>query len=355
MLKNLLSEIRVYFNETIWEIKPEELALPKRLWIHFLQICSLTFRRFDEENCYLHASALTFYSLLAIVPVLATAFAIAKGFGFEGGLEAQLRERFSDQKQVMEQAISFSRRLLEDAQGGIIGGVGILVMLWSVIKMLGNIENSFNEIWEIQKSRSLSRKFADYLAVVLICPIVFTTASSINFFLIGYFESAAEVGFILSKIGPVLLQALRFIPFILLWVVFSFLFLFMPNRSVSPISGLFAGFLTTILYLTAQWIYITFQIGVGQYGTIYGSFAALPLFLIWLQLSWVIVLGGAAFCAAFEKILILTEPLPRKLNVLRKSDSTSPPAVPASSQSIVVSGPGFTVTISPENVEISDG
>jgi len=247
---------------------------------------------FSRDECALKASALTYYSLLSVAPLLAVLFGIAKGFGFEKHLEAQILEQVQ-QQQVAETVISIAYSLLEQSEGGLIAGMGVIALLWSCIGLFGNIESSLNAIWKVKKQRSFSRKFSDYLAIVIFCPIFFVASSSVSIFVMTKIISASQASGVYETVSPLIYLAFHFFPLVLNWVLFSFLYVYMPNTHVNLKYAIAAGVIAGTAYQIVQWIYIHFQIGVSSYGAIYGSFAAIPLFLGWLQVSWLIVLAGA--------------------------------------------------------------
>ena len=298
MIKKIINFIKT----DIWRIPTRTLSRKKSFLIKQLRIILLALRGFDEDKCSLRASALTFYSLLSIVPVFAMIFGIAKGFGFEQRLETQLYEKFPGQEEVIIQIVTFARSLLENTRGGIIAGIGVVLLFWTVIKVLGNIEKSFNDIWGIKKLRTIGRRFTDYISVILICPLLLILSSSIMVFINKQVASATEKVVILSAIGPFIYLMLKMLPYCILWGVFTFIYLFMPNTKVNLKSGLLGGIVAGTIYEITQGIYITFQVGVAKYNAIYGSFAALPLFLVWLQLSWLIVLLGAEISFAHQNV-----------------------------------------------------
>lgn len=291
-----------FLTTDIWRVRAKRLTGRKSLWIRPLRVALLAVRGFNEDNCQLRASALTFYSLLSIVPVVAVGFGIAKGFGLEKILEAQLLERMEGQREVAERIIGFSHALLENAKGGAIAGVGVAVLFWTVIKVLGNIEKSVNDIWGIKRARTFGRKLADYLSVMMICPVLLITASSMTLLLMTQVTAIIERLSFVGYLGSVVVFALGFLPYAVLWVVFTFIYAFMPNTKVNFKSALCAGILAGTIYQITQFGYVTFQIGVSKYGAIYGSFAALPLFLVWLQVSWLIVLFGAEISFAHQNV-----------------------------------------------------
>ena len=195
-----------------------------------LRIIYDSVRGFIEDDCYSKASALTYYSLLSIVPVLAVLFGIAKGFGFEQALEKEIIVRFSEQREVMDRLIQFAYTWLHNAKGGIIAGIGTVVLLWSILGLLSNVENALNAIWKIPVGRSYSRKISDYLASMLICPIFFVTSSSITVFLSTQIEATAHSNVIAEAVSPLLLYILKLFPYFLSWVLFTFIYLFMPEH-----------------------------------------------------------------------------------------------------------------------------
>lgn len=298
----MIQKILNFIKNDIWRIRVKTLPKSKSALIKPLRVILLALRGFDEDKCQLRASALTFYSLLSIVPVVAMAFGIAKGFGFEKMLENQLMTRFPGQEEVLAQVVAFAQRLLENTKGGALAGIGVAVLFWTVIKVLGNVEKSFNDIWGIRQARSMGRKFADYLSIMLICPVLLIVASSATVFIATQIRLLAENVTALGAVTPIIFSLLKLLPYAVIWVLFTFIYIFMPNTKVNFKSGILAGIVAGTVYQIAQWAYVGFQIGVAKYNAIYGSFAALPLFLAWLQLSWLIVLFGAEISFAHQNV-----------------------------------------------------
>lgn len=295
----MIARIVNFIRTGIWRIRLQGLSPAKSFFIRLLRIVLLALRGFREDNCNLRASALTFYSLLSTVPVLAMAFGIAKGFGFEKLLRRQILEKFSAQQEVASHLVDFAHSLLESAKGEVIAGIGIAVLFWTVIRVLSSIEESFNDIWGIKRARSVTRKFSDYLSIALICPILLIMSSSATVFIAGRIGIAAQR---ITLLGPAASILLKFMPYLLTWVLFTFIYIFMPNTKVRLRSGIVAAIIAGTLFQILHLIYIKSQIGIVRYGTIYGSFAALPLFLVWLQISWLTVLFGAEVSFAHQNV-----------------------------------------------------
>ena len=276
-------------------------------------------QEFIQKDYFSKASALTYYSLLSIVPVLAIAFGIAKGFGFETSLEKEILYRFQEQKELANLVIKFAYTWLEHARGGLIAGIGIIFLFWSVFTLLSSIENVLNEIWNVKEARSVPRRFSDYLAIILICPIVVFISSSLTIYISTQVTETARTNDWIHAVSPYYFQLLRLSPFVLSWILFSFLYIFVPNTKVSFYTGITAGILAGTAFQLWQWLYIHFQTSISNYGAIYGSFAALPLFLLWMQYSWLIVLIGAEGAFHLENALTLPKPrLGPTLNVSAK-------------------------------------
>jgi membrane protein len=289
-----------FIRQDIWRIRRTHLPPGKSFILKLVRVLILSIRGFDEDKCQLRASALTFYSLISIVPVAAMAFGIAKGFGFEKLLEAQLKSKLAGHEDILDKVMEFSNALLANTQGGLIAGVGLVVLFWAVLKVLGQIEESFNDIWGVKEKRSLGRMFGDYLSLMLVCPVLLILSGSMTVFVTTQVNLILEKFTILGGFAPFLLWLLKLLPYTLMWGLFTFLYLFMPNTKVRLSSGLLAGIVAGTTFQIVQWVYITFQVGVVKYNAIYGSFAALPLFLAWLQLSWLIVLYGAELSFAHQ-------------------------------------------------------
>jgi membrane protein len=298
----LISKFFAFIRIDIWRIRLDDLPFGKSFLIKQLRIILLAFRGYLEDRCLLRASSLTFYTLLSIVPVVAMFFGVAKGFGFERRLERELFERFPGQEEVLGQVINFANSLLEETQGGLIAGIGMLVLFWSVLKVLGHIEMALNDIWEIKKQRSWVRKFTDYLSIILISPILVLMSGSATVFITTQVTQIAQEVKLLGAVSPLISLLLKFTPYVLIWALFTILYIIMPNTKVNFKAGLLGGVVAGTLYQIAQGAYISFQIGAAKYNAIYGSFAALPLFLMWVQISWWIVLFGAELSFANQNV-----------------------------------------------------
>jgi len=295
----LIKKLSHFFNHKLWRVRIDKLDKKQGFFLRQLRIFTLAINGFNEDKCLLKATALTYYTLFSIVPVIALAFAIAKGFGYQETLQQNLLLKFNDQKDVLLQAFVYADKMLANTQGGLIAGVGIILLLWSVIKLLSSTENSFNEIWEIKRDRTWTRKITDYLSIMLIGPIFIILSGGLTVWLKTGLDTVASN---VSMISPIVFIFFKLFAFVLIWAMFIFLYMALPNTKVTFKGAAMGSLVAAILFEILQWAYVTSQIGVAEYNKIYGSFAALPLFLIWIQYSWFVVLFGAELTFAHQNV-----------------------------------------------------
>lgn len=300
-IQHKATKISRFLSTGMWRAEESEPPRNHPFFIQIMHIISIAVRKFITDNCALRASALTFYSLLSVVPVIALAFGIAKGFGLEKHLEQQLYERLIGQEEVLEKIITFARSLLENSKGGLVAGIGVAVLLWSAIYSLRNIEDAFNKIWR-SNPRSFIRRFTDYLAIMIAGPLLIIISSSVTVYITT--QVAAMTGELGSPqiAGLLIFWMVKLLPFCLIWLLFIMVYTVLPNTRVRFLSSVIAGVVAGTIFQVFQGVYISAQVLLTKYNAIYGSFAALPLFMIWLQFSWMIALFGAQIGYAHQHI-----------------------------------------------------
>jgi membrane protein len=289
-------------NDAIWHTPLSEISRGKTFLFKQLRIFLLAAKGFTNDKVNLRASALTFYSLLAIIPVVAIAFAIAKGFGLEANLKELIFEKFQSQKEVLNFMQTEAENALQATQGGYIAGVGMVILFWSVMSLLNHIESSFNHIWQIRSSRPWYRKFTDYLTIMLIAPVFIILSSSITVFISTGLTDFITKAPILDFFKPLISFLIKFAPYFISWLTLTILFIIMPNAKVKFVPALISGIIAGTILQGIQWLYIDLQFGITKLSAIYGSFAAVPLFIIWLQSSWIVVLLGAEISFANQNV-----------------------------------------------------
>jgi membrane protein len=291
----LIKNSRLFISEKLWHIRLDKVDKRQGFLIRQLRIFSLAVQGFNQDKCLTKATALTFYTLFSIVPILALGFAVSKGFGLEKDLQTQILQKYPEYHDVLTNAFVYANSMLSNAKGGIIAGFGIVLLLWSVLKLLVNMEADFNEIWEIKKGRSWVRKITDYLTVMLVSPLLLIISGGL---IVAIQTKIGNIG-MLGFVGTIFIKLLAYS---LMTSVFTFLYLVLPNTKVNFRSAAVASVIATILFELLGWAYVKFQIGASSLSAIYGGFAALPLFLIWVQYSWYVVLFGAEIAFANQNV-----------------------------------------------------
>jgi len=268
-----------------------------------------------RDQCLLRASALTYITVLSLVPLLALSFAIAKGFGFYHAFVHDVISPFLDRTfgpskipgvgsapaesgLAMRDAIDQVLGFVDGTKFGALGIVGLLALLWTGLKLLGAVEQAFNDIWDAARPRTLMRKVADYMAMVVVTPIFIFAAAGITTAAQG--SSFARFLRESAGLGVVIDVGIQVAPLLALWASFTFLYFAMPNARTKFSSAVLGGFVAAVLWQSALLLHIKFQVGVAGYNAIYSSFAAVPIFLVWVNVSWVIVLLGAELCFAHQ-------------------------------------------------------
>ena len=277
----------------IWRVQRDEVSAVRFFFYKLLKMLLLTVEWFLDKKMFVAAASLTYSTLLAIVPIIAVVFAIARGFGYNIYIEQWFRDSLSSQPQAAEIIISFVNSYLIHTKSGVFLGIGLLFMLWTVIMLIDNIEQVFNDIWQVNKPRSIYRTITDYTSMFFLAPIGIVVTSGLTLAVTSFAGSNLSETYVL---GPLLRFLIDLTPFLLMSAVFIFLYVFMPNTKVNFSSAIVPGILAGCAMQGLQFAYIHSQIWVTGYNAIYGSFAALPLFLLWLQISWIICLFGANLC-----------------------------------------------------------
>lgn len=271
----------------------------RRLLVGIVRRAILTTRLFLREKMQFRASALTYSTLLSVVPLLAIIFAIAKGFGLDSYTEQWIRDNIVAKPEVTDTLVGFVRSYLSHTQGGIFLGFGLIMLLWTLFNLTDSIEATFNQIWQVRQPRAIFRKITDYTAVFFLLPVFIVVTSGLTIFA---YSAAREVVPDVLLLRPAAQTLVQTLPYFLLCLFFTALFAFMPNTQVKLRSAFIAGVPTGILFQLLQVGYIHSQVWLSSYNAIYGSFAALPLLMLMCQLSWTITLFGATLCYVDQNI-----------------------------------------------------
>jgi membrane protein len=279
----VLERSRVFLGERVWEPSAERLTPWRRISYRWMRIALLVYQGFARNRLHFLAFALTYMTLLSLVPILVFAFALARAFELHEKLKPLVLEQFgSGVEPVANQLLA----AVDETKVAALNAVAVAFVLWAVIRGLSTFEAAFNTIWGVHRSRSLVRKFTDYLSVVVVSPLLIAVAMGTT----GALESTTVLVEIL-RFPPIRIFA-SILPFVVTWAGFTFLYVFLPNTKVHLRSAIAGALVAGTVYQLTQWGYFHFQVGLTRLGALYGVFASLPFFMIWLQVAWMIVLVG---------------------------------------------------------------
>ena len=283
-----------FVTEDVWEIDVTSLSARRSLPIRLLRVGQIVFRGFQEDDLPVHASALTFVTLMSLVPMLAVAFALLKGFGFGqervqvllGWTEAMPAEFQAFIQQVLD--------IVSTTNFAAMGWVGLGFVIFTAILVLGSVEITFDRIWGVTRSRNVLRKVANYVSILVLVPVLIGIAGTLETTLHG------AVPFMPQAVGSAVRSIMRLTTLFTTWLAFFCLYMFLPNTRVRVLPAIISSLAGAIVWVIWQRAFITLQLGVARYNAIYGTFASVPIFLAWLYTSWVIILLGAELAFALQ-------------------------------------------------------
>ncbi|MBD5233472.1 MAG: YihY/virulence factor BrkB family protein [Bacteroidales bacterium] len=281
-----------YFNTGVW-------SDPRRKWwINMLRTINLSMNSFLNRDIQTQACAMTYRTMLAVVPALAMFIAIGRGFGIQTILQEELYSVFPAQKVAIAYAMNFVDSYLQQASEGIIVGVGLVFLLYTLISLISNVEDTFNYIWGQKTGRSLWRKISDYSTMLILLPLLLICASGASILL----SSTLRTIFHFSFMTPVITLLLEALKVVMTFLFFAAVYMLIPNAKVKFTNAFISGVLAGTGFLLLQWAFVSGTLYVAKYNAIYGSFAFLPLMLLWMQLAWVICLAGAVVCYSSQNV-----------------------------------------------------
>ena len=285
-----LQQLREFIQYDLWRQSHMEIHAPKkRLLYRFLQTIILVARGFKDQVLVVRANSLSFALLFAFIPMLALIYAIARGFGFEETVQNIISSSFLAEANVAPVLLEWIERYLDTARGGLFLGIGLIVLIWAVYAFFNMLENSFNCIWNVKQSRSFARRMTNYVMTLLLVPVLVVVTSGISIFL----NSTEILAPVLDGILPIRKFMLRFLPFVATAGVFTWIFIAIPNTKVKFSSAIIPGILMGLLYQLVQALSMFLVVLFTRMSIVYGAFSAIPLVLIWLNITcWLLLIGS---------------------------------------------------------------
>ena len=296
-MKSRIQRLREFIQYDLWRQPHMEIHAPKkRLLYRFLQTITLVARGFKDQVLVVRANSLSFALLFAFIPMMALIYAIAKGFGFEEILKHTISSSFLAEANVAPVLIEWIERYLETARDGLFLGIGLIVLIWAVYAFFNMLENSFNSIWNVKQSRSFGRRLTNYVMTLLLVPVLVVVTSGISIFM----NSTEVLSSVLQAIEPIRKFMLRFIPFVATSAVFTWIFIAIPNTKVKFSSAIIPGVVMGLFYQVVQALSMFLVVLFARMSIVYGAFSAIPLILIWLNITCWLLLIGAELAFAIQ-------------------------------------------------------
>ncbi len=286
-LENAVTRVRAL----VWEDDLRDLGFLQRTAVFMLRALHMLLRELIGGQLNLRAMSLVYTTLLSIVPLLAVSFSVLKGFGVHNRIEPLLRNFLvplgPNGAEITEQVIGF----VENVQVGVLGSVGFALLIYTVIALLQKIEAAFNFVWQVDHLRSFSQRFSNYLSVILIGPVLVFSAVGLTASIMN--TTLAQQLFAMEPFGTLLVLSGKLVPYLLVCFAFTLVYIFIPNTTVELKAAAIGGLIAGVLWETTGWGFAVFIASSSKYAAIYSSFAILILLLIWLYLSWLILLVGS--------------------------------------------------------------
>ncbi len=291
-----------YLKNEIWSISLNRLSKTKAFGIKTLRLLILVGQSLQKGEIQKGAAFLTYYSLLSIVPIIAFLVALAKTLSIQEPFFDWLKSRFAGQETIIDEVFLFANQALENTSETTLAILGFLFGVWAGIKMLAFAEKAMNDIWQVMESRSLSKKFSDYLAALFFLPLLIFTSALLTVIASTTLTQLGSAGYLGVIFSPLKLVTINVIPILLSWLLLTFLYIFIPNTFVKFQSAWQAGFIIAILSQLAQVAFVYVQVVITKNNATYGTFVAIPLFLIWIHINWVLLLMGSKIAFVLQNI-----------------------------------------------------
>ena len=296
-MKEKFKQLIHFFTRSLWRVTESDVSRSRYTSYNLMKITIQTVKCFIKDRVWIRAAALSYTTLFSIIPILALLFAIAKGFGFSNLMEHLLRDGMMENG-TMDMVMTFIDNYLEYAKSGVFIGIGVAMLLWAIINLADSIEGNMNAIWDVKKQRSYFRKLTDYMALFIIFPIIIIVYAAVSIFMTTIYERLAEY-YIISSFVHI---CIKLTPFVLSGMIMTGLFIFIPNTKVRFLNAFIPGMITGIIFQAFLYIYIQIQMSVSSYNAIYGSFAIIPMFMLWADISWSIILFGVEMSFVSQNI-----------------------------------------------------
>lgn len=298
-IKHTYQRVLKFLLNDIWHLDLSELGIMRARLIRYLKVLIITVRGFARDKIALQAASLSFFSAMSVVPIITLVFVITNGFGLEEKLRDIIFKSFEGNKEIVEKIIDISGNIIKTSQNGFFGAISFIFLLWTIVWLMLSVERSFNEIWRVSSARALGKRVAYYFALLLGSPMVIIVFLTLSFY---YSNALYQFGVNIDKYFPITSLFSWIIAYCIVVLVFTVMYKYIPNTKVKLSAAFNSALILAFAFIVVQFLYLETQIMVVGLNAIYGVFAAIPLFLIWMNISWTLILFGAELSHAYQNV-----------------------------------------------------
>lgn len=296
---DIIRKLKNFITNDIWQLDLGEFSKARARMIKYLKVTMITIRTFANERIGFQAVALSFYSTMSVVPFIAIIFGITGGLGLEDQLKDFLYGYFNNSQQTIDTIIGFANNIIETAQSSMMGLFSALTFFYAVVALMLNVEKVFNNVWMVEKARNIFKRLSFIIAMILLSPFVVMVFFAGSF---AYSKVIELLGIDLSNYGTLKTIMVWTIFAAVVTLVFSAMYKLIPNAKVKYGSALRAAIPAALAFTVIQYCYVETQVFVTRLSAIFGAFAAVPLFMAWINIGWFIILIGAQLSYAFQNV-----------------------------------------------------
>lgn len=293
-----IRKLKEFFRDDIWNINTSDLGRAKAKVVRYTRIIILTAKNFSRQNVGQQAVALSFFSTMALVPFLAVAFAISNYAGLGTYLRELIYENFG-RDTIVDHILTFADNIIAASQQGIYGIISFLIFLWMVIWLMSRVEWSFNRIWKVERNRILWKRVLAYAVTMTASPFIIMVFLSVA---LSISDGINAIGLEIPLLSSISTFLIWLSVFVFMVIVLTAMYILIPNAKVRLLPAFSASVISSVAFTTVQYLYMETQMFVSRLNAVYGVFAAIPLFMVWLNIGWFIILLGSELSYVFQNV-----------------------------------------------------
>jgi membrane protein len=298
-VKHTYQRVLKFIMIDIWHLDLSELSVMKARIIKYLKVFIMTVRGFTTDKANIQAHSLTYYSTMSLVPLVAVVFAVTKGFGYGNEMEQLIFKYFEGNEQIINYLLKFADNIIASLENGLFGFITFIILISAVIYLMLNVERAFNDVWKVSGGRPLHKRLIFYPVLLMSFPFILLIFMSLGLI---YTDALKSIGLELDRYVPITSIFTWLLLYGVVVLVFSMMYFLIPNTKVKFAAAFNSALILAFAFIVVQVLYVETQLLVTGLNTVYGVFAAIPLFLVWMNISWTLILFGAELSHSFQNV-----------------------------------------------------